>query len=61
MIQIWGRQKPIKAKKTVNTRLANLAAARTKGETPAANTNVKVDHGFYMNLDSKEFPKWLIS
>ncbi|PVD36027.1 hypothetical protein C0Q70_02997 [Pomacea canaliculata] len=42
MIQIWGRQKPIKAKKTVNTRLANLAAARTKGETPAANTNVKM-------------------
>nr|KAG5700037.1 hypothetical protein BaRGS_028274 [Batillaria attramentaria] len=42
MVQIWGKQKPPKEKKKVtNTRLANLADARTKGEASVANTNVK--------------------
>ncbi|XP_070175288.1 kinesin-like protein KIF28P isoform X2 [Littorina saxatilis] len=41
MIQIWGKQKPPKVKKSVNTRLANLTDSRTKGEASVANTNVK--------------------
>lgn len=41
MIQIWGKQKPPKEKRTVNTRLANLTDSRTKGEASVANTNVK--------------------
>ncbi|XP_076455652.1 kinesin-like protein KIF28 isoform X2 [Babylonia areolata] len=41
MIQIWGKQKPPKEKKSVNTRLANLTNSRTKGEASIANTNVK--------------------
>ena len=42
MIQIWGKQKPPKQKRSVNTRLANLTNSRTKGEASVANTNVKV-------------------
>lgn len=42
MIQIWGKQKPPKEKRSVNTRLANLTNSRTKGEASVANTNIKV-------------------
>ena len=42
MVQIWGKQKPPKEKKSVNTKLAILSDARAKGGVAAANDNVKV-------------------
>ncbi|KAK3784099.1 hypothetical protein RRG08_066087, partial [Elysia crispata] len=41
MVQIWGKQKPPKEKKSVNTKLAILSDARAKGGVAAANDNVK--------------------
>ena len=43
MVQVWGKQKPPKEKKNVNTKLANLTAARTKGDKNAADST-KVDN-----------------
>ncbi|CAL1536203.1 unnamed protein product [Lymnaea stagnalis] len=41
MVQIWGKQKAPKEKKNVNTKLANLADAKSKLGVSAANDNVK--------------------
>ncbi|XP_050405632.1 kinesin-like protein KIF28P isoform X1 [Patella vulgata] len=42
MVQIWGKQKPPKTKKSINTKQAILSDALRKGQTSAANTNTKV-------------------
>lgn len=42
MVQIWGKQKPLKQKKTLNTKEAMLVGAQTKSLVSAANTNTKV-------------------
>lgn len=42
MVQIWGKQKPPKEKKSVNTKMAILADAKAKGGVAAANDNLKV-------------------
>ncbi|XP_076437363.1 kinesin-like protein KIF28 [Babylonia areolata] len=41
MVQIWGKQKLPKEKRSINTRLVNLTNSRTKGDASVANTNVK--------------------
>ena len=41
MVQIWGKQKPPKDKKTVNTKDALQKAALTKGQSTTANDNTK--------------------
>ncbi|KAI8767400.1 kinesin protein KIF28P [Biomphalaria glabrata] len=41
MVQIWGKQKPPKEKKSVNTKMAILADAKAKGGVAAANDNLK--------------------
>ncbi|KAH9524310.1 Kinesin-like protein kif28p [Bulinus truncatus] len=41
MVQIWGKQKPPKEKKNVNTKMAILADAKAKGGVAAANDNLK--------------------
>ncbi|XP_059144638.1 kinesin-like protein KIF28P isoform X3 [Physella acuta] len=41
MVQIWGKQKPPKEKKNVNTKMAILAQAKAKGGIAAANDNQK--------------------
>ena len=43
MIQIWGKQKPPKKKKQVNTHAAMMGQVAQKGQTAdIANTNIKV-------------------
>ncbi|XP_046565118.1 LOW QUALITY PROTEIN: kinesin-like protein KIF28P [Haliotis rubra] len=41
MVQIWGKQKPPKTKKSVNTAQAMMAQSLRKGQVAAANTNTK--------------------
>ncbi|KAL5010885.1 hypothetical protein ScPMuIL_013190 [Solemya velum] len=41
MVQVWGKQKPPKSKKAVNTKAAMMQSASQKGLVSAANTNAK--------------------
>ena len=50
MVQIWGKQKPPKSKKTVNTKDAIAKQAMTKGKASLGNTNTKVSPAFVFGL-----------
>ncbi|ESO96408.1 hypothetical protein LOTGIDRAFT_115884, partial [Lottia gigantea] len=47
MVQIWGKQKPPKTKKKINTKDAILSDALRKGQVSAANTNTKVGSFYF--------------